>query len=95
MAGVEREIEKEVVCAETSSRIDDSPQCDRYDEQVDQEQVGGKQPHRRLDVFLTGVLDDHDVELSWEQHNCPHGKKQNRRPTGEGILGPANDHEVG
>ena len=45
---------------------------DRDDKQVDDDHICRETPHGATDVLFTAVLDNHDMELAWQEHDGHH-----------------------
>ena len=87
MTGFQGDLQDEKVGTGGVAVVEQDPgQGDRDDKQGDQEQVGGKTPHRLVNMFFPAVFYDHDVKLAGEEHHRHHGHEGQRKPLRIGDL---------
>ena len=80
-AGVERQRENRQVAIDRRVRENlEASDGQRRNEQIDQHQIGGKQPGRGANAALIVVLDHRDVELARQKHDRERRQQRGHHP---------------
>jgi hypothetical protein len=69
-------------------------QRDGQHEQIDGEQIQGKQPCRFLEMFFVHILHDEHLELPGQKHDGHHGEKGQGQPRGVSSTQGFEPHEL-
>ncbi len=78
-----RQRQHECVGVHAAAReMEQAAEGDRQHEDIDKQQIEGKQPDRLLDVPLVDVLDHEHLELSRQYEDRQHGEQGERDPAG-------------
>src|SRR6185437_13980962 len=82
LAGGHRQRQDEEIAVDRTMRKDQQPgDADRYDEDVDGEEIERKEPGGAADLRLAGILDDDDVELPRQAEHRGEGEAGYRDPS--------------
>ena len=80
-AGAERQGENRQVAIERRVRENlEASDCEGRNEQIDQHQIGGKQPRRSANVALIVVLDHRDMKLARQKHDRERRQQRGHQP---------------
>ena len=80
-AGAERQRQNRQVAIDRPIRKSlQAGNCERDNEQIDQHEIGGKQPRRSANVALIVVLDHRDVELARQEHDRERRQQRGHHP---------------
>ena len=77
----DRQVQHEGIGIDVAGRKMHQPgKRDRQHENVDDEQIKRKQPHRLVEMTFVDVFNHCDLELARQEHDCEHGQEGERCP---------------